>query len=90
MPDGFRVDPDTLEQAGSALTKAGTELSTAPAGPTGLDAGDLTDLFERLVGKLAIDANQVAIGLEAAGEELAKVRKDYVAQDQREKDRYPN
>ncbi|GAB1516840.1 hypothetical protein [Actinophytocola sp. KF-1] len=90
MPDGFRIDPETVAQAGSALTKAGTELSTAKAGPEGVDAGNLTDVFQRLAGKLAVDANQVAIGLEAAGAELAKTSRDYVTQDQREKNRYPD
>ncbi|GIG87160.1 hypothetical protein [Plantactinospora endophytica] len=90
MGHEFRVDPDTLDETATALRKAGDELAGTAAAPSGLDAGELTAAFQRLTDKLTRDAGQVSIGLVAAGETVAKARADYLAQDEKARQRFKN
>jgi hypothetical protein len=83
MPDGYQIDPDTLDQVARALSKAGDELGGAPAGPESVDAGPLTGHFTRMVSKLIKDADQMSTGLLAAGGEVAQARQNYLAQEER-------
>jgi len=87
MPDGFRVNPDTLEQVSSALRRAGDELGRTPIGPDA-DAGELTPYFTKMVSKLIKDADQLSTGLLAASEEVAKTRQEYLNEERRGQQRF--
>lgn len=90
MPDGFQVDPNTLEQVAGSLVKASDNLGTAPAEPQSVDAGDLSEVFTRLVAKLVKDADQISVGLAAAGEEVATTRTDYLTHEHGARNRFGN
>lgn len=77
MPDGFTVNPETLEEVTGALRRAGDEMGKTPIGPN-VDAGPLTAHFNKMVSKLVKDADQLSTGLLAASEEVDKTRQDYV------------
>lgn len=88
MPDGFQVDPNTLEQVAGSLVKASDNIGTAPAEPQSVDAGNLSAAFTSLIAKLVKDADQISVGLAAASEEVAKTRTDYLTQEHGARNRF--
>lgn len=88
MTNGFRTDPETLEQVSKALRKAGDELGATPAGPQAVDAGASSGHFNRMISKLVRDADQLSTGLLAAADELATTRSAYLGSEQRGQRRF--
>lgn len=83
MPDGYRLDPATLESVTSSLRKAGTALEDMDGGPGAPDAGELTGVIGEMMTKLVDDTLELAAGMAAAGDQLDHTRTQYLAQEQK-------
>jgi hypothetical protein len=81
MPDGYRVDPATLENVTSSLRKAGTTLDSIDTGPGAPDGGELSGAMAALLGRFTADASEVVTGVSAAGDQLANAREVYLGQE---------
>jgi hypothetical protein len=82
MPDGYQLDPATLETVTSSLRKAGTTLENLDGGPGAPDAGELTDVIGSMMAKLVEDALELAAGIAAAGDQLDHTRTEYLTKEQ--------
>ncbi|CAM4292425.1 hypothetical protein KIPE111705_46560 [Kibdelosporangium persicum] len=78
MPDGYKLDPATLEQVTGALRKAGTSLEDMDGGPGRPDAGELSDVIGAMMTKLVDDTLELAAGLNAAGDQVNNARNIYL------------
>jgi hypothetical protein len=78
MPEGYQMNPATLENVAGALRKAGTTLGNLDGGPGVPDAGDVTGTMAAVLAKLLDDTVELATGINAAGDQVEHSRSTYV------------
>ncbi|SFQ35372.1 hypothetical protein SAMN05421810_106250 [Amycolatopsis arida] len=81
MPDGYELNPSTLEQAASALRTAGTTLDGLGGDPGTPDAGELSGDMAGLLARFLRGASELVIGVNAAGDQVAHARNVYLEQE---------
>jgi hypothetical protein len=82
MPEGYQVDPATLEHVTSSLRTAGSTLDGLDSDPGAPDAGELTGPMSALLSRFLSDTGELVTGVGAAGDQVADARNLYLKQDE--------
>jgi acyl CoA:acetate/3-ketoacid CoA transferase beta subunit len=83
MPDGYYLDPSTLETMTSGLRKASTTLGGMDLGPGAPDGGELAGEMSGLLDKLVGDTAELVAGAGAAGDHVNEARTAYLEHEHR-------